>query len=321
MITHKQLQIAIEAVKIKDTTLGAINAVKGLVINPDGIVYLELAISIDLTREEERALKAEITKLIKIDYAFNGLKLAFVSTDEKKEFCQKQFKYLLVLSGKGGVGKSTTAYYIAEGLQAKGYKIGLIDADIFGASIPQLASLTGKKLQGRKELIIPQLTESGIQVVSTNFMVEEGEALIWRAPLIQNVLEYFFKKTLWDNDLDLIVIDMPPGTGDILIDVMNYTKDNLNAVIVTTPDSSAAKIALKSGNAITKVGGNIIGVIENMSYFEVGKHKEYLFGQGGGADIAKTLSTALLAQIPLYKKYEPKIYDELVDDIIRYTDL
>ena len=320
MITHKQLEIALYAINFNNQKLKDIAAIKKLVINPDGVVQLDITIKKELPPLEVKKLKTEITKLVKLDYAFNGLKLDVLS-EEKKEFCQKQFKYLLVLSGKGGVGKSTTAYYIAQGLQQQGYKIGLIDADIFGASIPQLAGLNGQKLQGKNELIIPQLTQSGIQVVSTNFMVDEGEALIWRAPLIQNVLDYFFKKTLWDNDLDLIVIDMPPGTGDILIDVMNYTKDNLNAVIVTTPDNSAAKIALKSGSAITKVGGNIIGIIENMAYFDTGNSKEYIFGQGGGEEIARLLSTKLLAQIPLYKKYSPKFYQEILNDIIRIVKL
>ena len=320
MITHKQLEIALYPINFNNQKLKDIAAIKKLVINPDGVVQLDITIKKELPPLDLKKLKTEITKLVKLDYAFNGLKLDVLS-EEKKEFCQKQFKYLLVLSGKGGVGKSTTAYYIAQGLQQQGYKIGLIDADIFGASIPQLAGLNGQKLQGKNELIIPQLTQSGIQVVSTNFMVDEGEALIWRAPLIQNVLDYFFKKTLWDNDLNLIVIDMPPGTGDILIDVMNYTKDNLNAVIVTTPDNSAAKIALKSGSAITKVGGNIIGIIENMAYFDTGNSKEYIFGQGGGEEIARLLSTKLLAQIPLYKKYNPKFYQEILNDIIRIVKL
>lgn len=319
-MTHNQLKIKLETFKDprNGKTFKELNAVKGLIINKDGVVDLRIELE-NPNDPNLRKLKLEITKLIKIDLGFKGLRLDFI--DKARSFINKNkndFKYLAILSGKGGVGKTTVTVELAKALQRKGLRIGVIDSDIFGASIPSLLGLKGKKIGGTQEMLQPVISEEGIAVVSTAFLIDEDQALIWRAPLIQNVLDYFFNKTLWDKNLDLILIDMPPGTGDVLIDVLEMSSKNLESILVTTPDLNAASVALKSGIAIQKVKLELVGVVENMSYlFQNGKKVE-LFGRGGGDYVANKLSVPMLQEIPLAEKNSSEFkeaFDELAETI------
>lgn len=295
MITHKQLKIKLEQIKdpLTKDTLGKRGYVKNVLISPDGIV------DVKLTYPEEKGtsvqtLKREIAKLVKIDLGFKGLRVEIIPPKEESD---EKYHYLAILSGKGGVGKSTITSELAKALTKLGKKVGIIDADIYGATIPDYFNVETNKIYGTEEKITPVLTDENIEVISSRFLVEENQSITLRSPVLRGVLDYFFNKVAWSSDIDIILIDMPPGTGDVLLDVFDYTKGNLDTLLITTPDLNASKVALKSGFAVNNLKGKVLGVIENMSYLLDTKAK--IFGSGGGKYVSETLEIPLLYEIPL----------------------
>lgn len=311
-MTHQQLKIKIESLVDPRTnkTLKSLNAVKGLIIeNKSDTVVLRLELN-EPTDSKLRPLKQLIAKLIKIELGFKGLKLDIVEAKNKP--ATKQRKYLAILSGKGGVGKTTIASNLAIKLQQQGFKIGLMDCDIFGASVAGNLDIPHQRHQARDEQIIPIKAPSGVEVVSASFLIDPDEAVVLRAPMVSDLLKHFFEKTLWSDDLDLIVIDMPPGTGDVLIDVMHLADKNLEAILVTTPDQTASQIALKSGYALLKKNITVMGVVENMSYLTLPNgERNFVFGQGGGELISEKLGVIILEQIPLAAKTTPEFQNAI----------
>lgn len=205
-------------------------------------------------------------------------------------------KFLAIASGKGGVGKSTVSANLAIALANQGKKVGLLDADIYGFSIPVLLGTTESP---RKEngQIIPVET-SGIQMISMDFFVEPGEPVIWRGPMLGKMIKMFLEEVRW-GDLDYLLIDLPPGTGDVALDIHTLIP-KCNELIVTTPHYAAASVASRAGYMAMKNNHKIIGVIENMSYFKHDDGKELkIFGQGGGKKVAADLETELLIQLPI----------------------
>lgn len=205
-------------------------------------------------------------------------------------------KFLAIASGKGGVGKSTVAANLAIALANQGKKVGLLDADIYGFSIPVLLGTTESP---RKEngQIIPVKT-NGIQMISMDFFVESGEPVIWRGPMLGKMIKMFLEEVRW-GDLDYLLIDLPPGTGDVALDIHTLIP-RCNELIVTTPHFAAASVASRAGYMATKNNHNIIGVIENMSYLTLDDGQTLkIFGQGGGEKVAADLETQLLIQLPI----------------------
>ncbi len=170
-----------------------------------------------------------------------------------------------VMSGKGGVGKSTISVMIAKQLNQLGFKVGILDADITGPSIPRLLGLTNVMAQGTEEYIYPIQTEDGIKVMSLNFLIEdENQPVIWRGPIIGGTVKQFWTDVLWE-DLDYLIIDMPPGTGDVALTVMQSIPIN-GIVMVSIPQDLVSMIVSKAINMAKKMDMNILGIIENMSY-------------------------------------------------------
>ncbi|MBC1321307.1 Mrp/NBP35 family ATP-binding protein [Listeria welshimeri] len=205
-------------------------------------------------------------------------------------------KFLAIASGKGGVGKSTVAANLAIAMANQGKKVGLLDADIYGFSIPVLLGATESP---RKEngQIIPVKT-NGIQMISMDFFVESGEPVIWRGPMLGKMIKMFLEEVRWE-DLDYLLIDLPPGTGDVALDIHTLIP-RCNELIVTTPHFAAASVASRAGYMATKNNHNIIGVIENMSYLTLDDGQTLkIFGQGGGEKVAADLETQLLIQLPI----------------------
>lgn len=205
--------------------------------------------------------------------------------------------FIAVASGKGGVGKSTITVNIAVALARLGKKVGIVDADIYGFSVPNMMGITNRPtLKGNK--IIP-VESNGVQVMSMGFFVEDNEPVIWRGPRLGKMLRSFFVEVEW-GDLDYLLLDLPPGTGDMALSVHQMIPTS-KEIIVTTPHSTAAFVASRAGRMAINTNHEIIGVIENMSYFEsqLTGEKEYLFGQGGGETLAHELNAPLIAQIPL----------------------
>ncbi|HAO6373993.1 TPA: P-loop NTPase, partial [Listeria monocytogenes] len=205
-------------------------------------------------------------------------------------------KFLAIASGKGGVGKSTVSANLAVALAKQGKKVGLLDADIYGFSIPVLLGTTEfpRKENGQ---IIPVETQ-GIQMISMDFFVESGEPVIWRGPMLGKMIKMFLEEVRWGK-LDYLLIDLPPGTGDVALDIHTLIP-KCNELIVTTPHYAAASVASRAGYMAAKNNHKIIGVIENMSYLTLADGQVLkVFGQGGGEKVAADLETQLLIQMPI----------------------
>lgn len=212
---------------------------------------------------------------------------------------------IVVASGKGGVGKSTVSANLAIALARQGYKVGLVDADIYGPSIPKMFGIEEAKpevtMNGDKEMIFP-IEKYGIKIMSVGFFVDKSKGLIWRGPLAAKALTQFFENTYWD-EIDYLVIDFPPGTGDIQLTTVQKLEVT-GSIIVTTPQEIALNDARKAASMFMNEDLKIpiLGVVENMSWFTPKEHpdeKYFLFGQGGGQRLADELHTKLLGQIPL----------------------
>lgn len=209
-----------------------------------------------------------------------------------------QVKFIAIASGKGGVGKSTVTVNLATALARLGKKVGLIDADIYGFSVPDMMGIEGgpQLVDGK----IEPVRRFGVQVISMGFFVEDNAPVIWRGPMLGKMLRNFFGEVNWDSDLEYMLIDLPPGTGDIALDVHQMIPQS-KEVIVTTPHATASFVAARAGAMAARTNHEILGVVENMAYYECSScgERDYVFGRGGGAKLAETLNTELLAQIPL----------------------
>ncbi|GAA0590375.1 Mrp/NBP35 family ATP-binding protein [Caenispirillum bisanense] len=203
-----------------------------------------------------------------------------------------------VASGKGGVGKSTTAANIALALARLGLKVGLFDADIYGPSVPRVMGLAGQKPMARGDRIVP-LRNHGVTVMSIGFMVEEDSPVVWRGPMVVGALEQLLRDVEW-GELDVMIVDMPPGTGDTQL-TMSQRVPLAGAVIVSTPQDIALLDARKGLFMFRKVEVPVLGIIENMSYHQCPKcgHREELFGHGGARRTAEELEAPFLGEIPL----------------------
>lgn len=249
---------------------------------------------------------------------------------------QSDVKFIAIASGKGGVGKSTVTVNLAVALARLGKKVGLVDADIYGFSIPDMMGIE-ERPQAAGNRIAP-VERFGVKVISMGFFVEENTPVIWRGPMLGKMLRNFFSEVEW-GELDYILLDLPPGTGDVALDVHQMIPQS-KEIIVTTPHATAAFVAARAGAMAIHTNHEILGVVENMSYYACGKcgNKDYVFGRGGGAKLAEELHTSLLAQIPLgvpdnhvaEPDYSPsvykadtetgQIYKDVAEQVIRHLE-
>ncbi|OEC98663.1 MULTISPECIES: iron-sulfur cluster carrier protein ApbC [unclassified Rhizobium] len=205
---------------------------------------------------------------------------------------------IAVASGKGGVGKSTTAVNLALGLLANGLKVGILDADIYGPSMPRLLKISGRPTQIDGRIINP-MENYGLKVMSMGFLVEEETAMIWRGPMVQSALLQMLREVAW-GELDVLVVDMPPGTGDVQL-TMAQQVPLAGAVIVSTPQDLALIDARKGLNMFRKVEVPVLGIVENMSYFiapDTGARYD-IFGHGGARKEAERIGVPFLGEVPL----------------------
>ena len=205
---------------------------------------------------------------------------------------------IAVASGKGGVGKSTTAVNLALALAAEGAQVGILDADIYGPSQPMMLGITGRPVSIEENTIEP-MEGHGLQASSIGFLIEEDAPMVWRGPMVTSALEQLLRQTRW-RDLDYLIVDMPPGTGDIQL-TLSQKVPVTGAVIVTTPQDIALLDARKGLKMFEKVGVPIVGIIENMSTYVCTKcgHEEHIFGSGGGEKMCKEYSVDFLGALPL----------------------
>ncbi|CAI6085423.1 Iron-sulfur cluster carrier protein [Cohnella sp. JJ-181] len=202
---------------------------------------------------------------------------------------------IAIASGKGGVGKSTVTVNLAVALARRGKRVGLIDGDIYGFSVPDMMGIEERPEQvGDK---IKPIERFGVKVISMGFFVEDNSPIVWRGPMLGRMLRNFFSDIDW-GELDYLLLDLPPGTGDIALDVHQMLPRS-KEIIVTTPHATAAFVAARAGAMAIKTNHEIIGVVENMAWYEKNGERDYVFGRGGGGMLADTLHTSLLAQFPL----------------------
>ncbi|MGM0548185.1 MAG: Mrp/NBP35 family ATP-binding protein [Bacillota bacterium] len=228
---------------------------------------------------------------------------------------------IAVASGKGGVGKSTVTVNLATALAKLDYKVGIIDADVRGFSVPRILGVTDKpKAVSESEIIPPEV--KGIKVISMGSFVGENEAVIWRAPLLGGALEQFFKDVRW-GELDYLLLDLPPGTGDMPLNIMQKVP-HAQTLVVTTPQVTATKVAGRIGAMAEKMEHDVLGVVENMAYYKCQEcgNKDYIFGENGGQNLADFMETELLGQLPLISEVrrrsdsgQPIVFDDPEADI------
>lgn len=205
---------------------------------------------------------------------------------------------IAVASGKGGVGKSTTAVNLALALAAEGAQVGILDADIYGPSQPMMLGITGRP-DSIEENTIEPMEAYGLQASSIGFLIDDDAPMVWRGPMVTSALEQLLRQTRW-RDLDYLIVDMPPGTGDIQLTLAQKVPVT-GTVIVTTPQDIALLDARKGLKMFEKVGVPIIGIIENMSTYVCTQcgHEEHVFGTGGGEKMCKEYAVDFLGSLPL----------------------
>ncbi|MDX8047317.1 Mrp/NBP35 family ATP-binding protein [Gracilibacillus sp. S3-1-1] len=289
-------------------------------------VSVKLAIGKINTAEQMQLQQELVGKLKQLGAATVGLRFSQLPDDVISKFQptkeedtsllskNSRTNFLAIASGKGGVGKSTVTVNTAVALARLGKKVGIIDADIYGFSVPDMMGVEEQpKLKGNK--IIP-VERFGVKIMSMGFFVEDNSPVIWRGPRLGKMLTSFFKEVEW-GELDFLLLDLPPGTGDIALDLHNMIPSS-KEIIITTPHPTAAFVAARAGQMAINTEHEILGVIENMAYFEskVTGEKEYVFGKGGGDKLAEVLDTEVIGRLSLQQPYEedgvfaPSVYQE-----------
>ncbi len=253
----------------------------------------------------EKELLTDFPELTNIDIHFS----AEVITRKSDPLIPGVRNIIAVSSGKGGVGKSTVAANLALALASKGAKTGLLDADIYGPSVPILMGVQGQKpemvdIEGKNKIL--PLQKYGLSIMSIGLLIDERQAIVWRGPMVSSALRQFFSDVNW-GELDYLVVDLPPGTGDIHL-TFSQLVPIAATIVVTTPQKVATADARKGAAMfqIPQINVPLTGVVENMAWFTPKEHpdeKYFLFGQGGGADLAKQLNIDLLSQIPLDQSF------------------
>ncbi|RDU65523.1 Mrp/NBP35 family ATP-binding protein [Helicobacter sp. MIT 14-3879] len=272
--------------------------VKDITINGKEIgIFLEIPSN---NSEVKEKLQNEITKLFEnVNVEIKTPQIA-QEAPKKKNIAPNIKHFVMVSSGKGGVGKSTTSVNLSIALAQAGKSVGLLDADIYGPNIPRMLNLTNQKplVDESIKKLIP-LKTYGIKVMSMGMMYEEGQSLIWRGPMIMRAIEQMLSDVLW-GELDILVIDMPPGTGDAQLTLAQSVPVSAG-ISVTTPQVVALDDSARSMDMFNKLKIPIAGIVENMSGFVCPKCNEVydIFGKGGGVELAKKNECELLAQVPI----------------------
>ncbi|MFM8999816.1 MAG: Mrp/NBP35 family ATP-binding protein [Actinomycetota bacterium] len=205
---------------------------------------------------------------------------------------------IAIASGKGGVGKSSVTVTLAAALAAEGHRVGVLDADVWGFSVPRMMGVVGAKPVGFDNMIMP-LEAHGVKIISMGFFVPEETPVIWRGPMLHKAVEQFLGDVYW-GDLDFLLADLPPGTGDVSISLASFLP-GAQMVVVTTPQEAARRVAERAGKMAERTNLRPVGVIENMSWFACPHCGEAtrIFGEGGGEEAAATLGVPLLGQVPI----------------------
>ena len=321
MLTHEQVLTALKDVEDPDVhkSIVELDMVRNIEISGT-TVSLEVVLTIrgcPLRTKIEQEVEQKLLELPGVENV--KLSIGYMTDEERSAFTaklkgkpgttgaqsvapilepEKNILFLAIASGKGGVGKSTVTANLATALAAKGVRVGIIDADIYGFSIPGIFGVKENKPTVIDELIIP-VEVAGVKMISMHFFVPENNPVVWRGPMLGKMLRNFFNEVHW-GDLDVVLLDLPPGTGDIALDVHSILPKS-KELIVTTPQMSASDVAVRAGLMGLRTNHEIVGVVENMAYYEcTGCHdRAYMFGKGGGDRVAEALNSEVVARIPI----------------------
>lgn len=330
MLTEAKIREIVGSLKepFLHKTLAELNAIEEIKIKEE---KNHVSVKVDIAKTgtaEQLQLQTQIVNVLKeagaatVGIRFGELseevlaanRHAVEGTEDTGLLSSKNTTFIAIASGKGGVGKSTVSVNLAVALARLGKKVGLIDADIYGFSVPDMMGIT-KRPVVRGEKIIP-VERFGVQVISMGFFVEDNAPIIWRGPMLGKMLNSFFNEVEW-GEVDYLLLDLPPGTGDVALDVHTMLPA-CKEIIVTTPHPTAAFVAARAGAMAVRTEHEILGVIENMAYFEskLTGEKEYVFGRGGGDKLAEELNTEVLGRLPLNQPdwndedFAPSVYQE-----------
>lgn len=315
MVSKEQVMTALAEVKDPELNrdLVSLNMVRDLNINASKISFT-LVLTIEACPLRNHMADDARQKLLGLDGVSEvNIEFGAMTDDERKaalgsarpelpklNTMNRVGRVISVMSGKGGVGKSSITAMLAVALARSGQKVGILDADITGPSIPKLFGLPGGGLRGSHMGILPAVSSSGIRIVSSNLMLKEEDAAVaWRGPMISGMVEKFWNDVLWGK-LDTLLVDLPPGTSDATITVMNSLPIK-GVMLVTTPQQLAALVVRKAANMLQRLDIPILGIIENMSYFtcpESGTRHE-IFGPSHALEIAEHCGAPLVARIPI----------------------
>jgi hydrogenase maturation protease len=332
MITEKQVRESLEEVLVPGAmrNLIKLNLVREITIS-DQKVDITLALAA-LNPNTQEWLKSKVSETIRQLSGVSQANVNFIQATPKEV---NDIGYVIaVMSGKGGVGKSLVSALLSIALARQGKEVGILDADVTGPSIPKMFGLSSIRPGGSDSGILPVSSKMGINIMSINLLLEhEDDAVIWRGPLIGKAIQQFWEDVLWGK-LDYLIVDLPPGTADAPLTVMQ-TLPVSGVVIVLSPQELAAMVVKKAVRMAKQMNVPVLGVVENMSYFTLpdsGKRLE-LFGKSKGKEMAETAGAPLLAQIPIdpelaklcdegkIERYSSDVLDSLSQNFIKAVPL
>ena len=303
-VTVENVQTVLRSIMNPDTQsdLMACASIKNLSVS-DNNIHVDVVLGYP-AKSQFQAIKDSVVSQLKKIADVKNIEVN-VSSDIVAHTVQRGVKLLpgvkniiAVASGKGGVGKSTTAVNLALALSAEGASVGILDADIYGPSLPMMLGISGRP-ESKAENTIEPMEAHGLQASSIGFLINEDSPMVWRGPMVTSALEQLLRQTRW-RDLDYLIVDMPPGTGDIQL-TLSQKVPVTGAVIVTTPQDIALLDARKGLKMFEKVGVPIIGIVENMSTYICPScgHEEHVFGSGGGQKMCSDYGVDFLGSLPL----------------------
>jgi ATP-binding protein involved in chromosome partitioning len=299
------------------TELGMVRAA---VVGPDGVVRVELLLTVAGCPLKDK-LRTDITNAVSAVPGVTGVQINFgVMSPEQRQSLQSRLRgggagggtteepiipfaqpgsrtrVYAVASGKGGVGKSSVTVNLAAALAARGLSVGVVDADIYGHSVPRMLGTEARPTRVEDMIMPPQA--HGVKIISIGMFTSGNAAVVWRGPMLHRALQQFLADVYW-GELDVLLLDLPPGTGDVAISLAQLLP-NSEILVVTTPQTASAEVAERAGSIALQTHQRLVGVIENMSWLELpdGSRME-IFGSGGGATVAESLTKVVGAQVPL----------------------
>ena len=312
MIDREQIEAVVSAIDEPELgrPLGHLEMIRSLEVSRKGQVDVQLALPVpgyalaEPIAQQIRTAAAQIDGVSSIEVAFvdmddddRGRLMSRLRPERGMTVARpgSPTRVVTISSGKGGVGKSSVTANLAVTLVQQGHSVGVIDADVWGFSIPKMLGVRRSPIVIDETIIAPQA--HGVRAISMDYFVRPDQAVIWRGPMLHKALEQFLSDVFWD-DPDFLLIDMPPGTGDVAISVSQFVP-RAQVLVVTTPQPTAPRVAKRAALMAEKVNQEVMGVVENMSWFTGDDGTRYaLFGEGGGASLADELGVSLLARIP-----------------------